>query len=91
MLKARIIELVRTLPKEAKIYLEGAPTANGSPGDVQIHRRACAVLDPGFAWKYALAFAQLREPLPSIVHEAFIKAAYDHAMGHVRFPQTNNP
>ena len=78
MNKARIIELVATLPRKSKIYAEAK--ADGAPVecDVQIHRRACALLDPAFPWKYAQAFAQLRQPLPAIVDEHYIRAAHDH-------------
>ena len=83
MNKARIIELVATLPRKSKIYAEAK--ADGAPVecDVQIHRRACALLDPAFPWKYAQAFAQLRQPLPESVVEHYIRAAHAHLSGRI--------
>jgi len=83
MNKARIIELVGTIPRKSKIYAE--VKADGAPVecDVQIHRRACALLDPAFPWKYAQAFAQLRQPLPAIVDEHYIRAAHAHLSGRI--------
>ena len=83
MNKARIIELVGTIPRKSKIYAE--VKADGAPVecDVQIHRRACALLDPAFPWKYAQAFAQLRQPLPESVVEHYIRAAHAHLSGRI--------
>ena len=82
MLKARIFELVGSIPIASNVYSEAPPanrcvTSPPTPADVLINRRACALLDPSFPWKYAEAFAQLRQPLPAMVSEPFIKTAYD--------------
>jgi hypothetical protein len=90
MNKARIIELVGTIPRKSKIYAEvKEDEAPSIEGDVQIHRRACALLDPAFPWKYAEAFAQLRQPLPEIVDEHYIRAAHDHLSGSVIHDEIN--
>lgn len=84
MLKSRILELLGTIPAESKIYAESADVPAGTPTiamDVLLNRRALALLDPAFAWKFAQAFAQLRQPLPAIVSEPLIKQAYAHISG----------
>ena len=84
MLKSRIIELVSIIPPESRIYADATPVARGATppaeADVAINRRANALLDPAFPWHYAKAFAQLRQPLPAMVHEPYIKLAYEHIM-----------
>jgi hypothetical protein len=81
MLKSRINVLVELIPQKSNIYPDAKPAPRGAtPPDVIIHRRACALLDPAFPWHFARAFAQLRQPLPALVHESYIKLAYEHIM-----------
>jgi hypothetical protein len=81
MIKARINELVDTIPTKSKIYSE--PADHAGTADLMINRRAHALLDAAFPWKYAQAFAQLRKLLPPIVTEFYIRTAYDHLLGRV--------
>jgi hypothetical protein len=79
MLKSRIIELVDSIPFKSTIYTE--PADRGiSTSDVVINRRAHAIHDPAFAWHFAQAFVQLRQPLPAMVQEQCIKTAFEHLL-----------
>jgi len=85
MFKSRIYALVETIPPAAKIYTEPKPVDGKdkppTESEVIINRRAHALLDPAFPWHYAEAFAQLKQPLPGLVDEPWIKMAYDHILG----------
>lgn len=81
MLKSRINVLVELIPQKSNIYPDAKQAPRGAPPlDALIHRRACGLLDPAFPWHFAQAFAQLRQPLPTLVHEPFIKTAYEHLL-----------
>lgn len=84
MLKTRILELVDSIPPASKIYMDAKPGIPGATAltaaDQMVHRQAHALLDPSFPWHYAQAFAQLRQPLPALVHEPFIKQAHTHLL-----------
>jgi hypothetical protein len=84
MLKDRIIELVSTIPLESNIYTDASPAARGAIPPTQaeavINRLANALPDAAFPWHFSQAFAQLRQPLPAMVHEPYIKLAYEHIL-----------
>src|ERR1700722_4523015 len=82
MLKSRVNELVETIPLKSKIYMGGKPgTRAAKTSEVLINRRAHALLDPAFPWNFAQVFVRLNRSLPALVHESFIKLAYEHALG----------
>lgn len=88
MVKAKIIELIGTIPVESKIYTQEVKPNGGkatvpTAAEVLINRQAHALLDPAFPWQYAKAFAELHQPLPKIVDEPFIRMAHEHLSGRV--------
>ena len=84
MLTHRIYDLVQAIPSNVNLFAggHGIEPLQVDWNSLEINRLARASYDPAFAWAYAVAFAEAKEPLPTLVTEPAmaIREAYEYLL-----------